>query len=50
MPDHRRDEEALRDWLVEQGHIKPEERDTIALRACRMPDWAGDEDAEEGAT
>lgn len=36
------DEQVIRDWLVERGHIKPEERDAVALSICRMPDWAGD--------
>jgi hypothetical protein len=27
---------------VERGHIKPEERDTVEIMVCRMPDYAGE--------
>jgi hypothetical protein len=34
------DLEAMRDWLVEKGHIQPEERDTVSIHACRTDDAA----------
>lgn len=37
--------ERLLDWLVEMCHIKPEQRDTVALSVCRMPDYAGESEA-----
>jgi len=29
------DDQILRDWLVERGHITPEDRDNVHLLACR---------------
>ena len=29
------EEQVLRQWLVDQGHIPPEARDTVALHICR---------------
>lgn len=34
------DLEAIRDWLVEKGHITEAEKDTIALNVCRTDDVA----------